>query len=87
MPQMLPNAAVQGVLILCHPPIAQNVPKGLDQLARIGFAAFNTALDDKYLGVAIAPSARSLCHPWCTATRNRPLARPRRSSRFRVNLP
>jgi hypothetical protein len=56
---MLPNAAIQGVLIRRGPSLARGIPKSLDQLARIGFAAFATSLDSKTLKVAIAPAEAS----------------------------
>jgi uncharacterized protein YfaS (alpha-2-macroglobulin family) len=59
-PQMLPNAAVEAVLVRRGPPLAKGVPSGLDKLARIGLAPFNVALDGKYLEVEIAPAAASL---------------------------
>jgi uncharacterized protein YfaS (alpha-2-macroglobulin family) len=56
---MLPNASVEGVLIRRGAPLSKGVPQGLDQLARIGFAAFSTSLDDKYVKVNIAPAHAS----------------------------
>jgi uncharacterized protein YfaS (alpha-2-macroglobulin family) len=59
-PQMLPNAAVEAVLVRRGTPLAKGVPNGLDKLARIGFATFNVALDAKYVNVEIVPAAASL---------------------------
>ncbi len=56
---MLPNAAIEGVLIRRGPSLARGIPKSLDQLARIGFAAFTTNLDSKTLKIAIAPAQPS----------------------------
>ena len=56
---MEPNAAVEGVLIRRGRSIASGVPKGLDQLARVGFAAFTTSLDDRYLKVRLVPAQAS----------------------------
>src|SRR5262249_52748892 len=56
---MVPNASVQGVLIRRGPSLAKGLPKGLDQLARIGFAPFTTALDSKTLKLQIAPAKAS----------------------------
>jgi uncharacterized protein YfaS (alpha-2-macroglobulin family) len=53
---MLPNAAVQAILVRRGPSIAQKVPKGLDKLSRIGFASFEVALDAKYLAVDVKPA-------------------------------
>jgi uncharacterized protein YfaS (alpha-2-macroglobulin family) len=53
-PQMLPNAAVEAVLVRRGTPLSQGVPPGLGKLARAGFAPFEVALDDKYVKVAVA---------------------------------
>ncbi len=52
---MLPNAAVQVVLVRRGRPLSSGVPTGLDKLARTGFAPFEVALDGKYLRVDVAP--------------------------------
>lgn len=56
-PEMLPNAAVEAVLVRRGKPLAQGVPAGLDKhkLARAGFATFEVALDAKYLKLDIRP--------------------------------
>jgi len=59
-PQMLPNAAVEAVLVRRGAPLSKGVPSGLDELARIGLAPFDVALDAKYVKVEIAPAAASL---------------------------
>ncbi len=53
---MLPNAAVQVVLVRRGRPLSSGVPTGLDKLERTGFAPFEVALDAKYLRVDIAPA-------------------------------
>ncbi|MBV9104234.1 MAG: alpha-2-macroglobulin family protein [Candidatus Eremiobacteraeota bacterium] len=56
---MLPNASVEALLIRRGPPLSRGVPKGLDQLARIGFAAFATKLDGKVVKIALKPTQKS----------------------------
>jgi uncharacterized protein YfaS (alpha-2-macroglobulin family) len=58
-PEMLPNAAVEAVLIRQGVPLSQVEPGSLENLVRIGFAPFKTNLDNQYLKVTetlIAPS-------------------------------
>ncbi|MBW4583585.1 MAG: alpha-2-macroglobulin family protein [Tildeniella nuda ZEHNDER 1965/U140] len=50
-PDMLPNAAVEAVLIRQGKPLAQLEPGSLDKLVRIGFAPFETDLKPQYLKV------------------------------------
>ena len=57
---MLPNAAVEAVLVRRGKPLSQSIPTGLGKLARAGFAPFNVALDDKYLNVRVRTSAATL---------------------------
>ncbi|MDX2242074.1 MAG: alpha-2-macroglobulin family protein, partial [Leptolyngbyaceae cyanobacterium bins.302] len=57
LPDMMPNAAVEAVLVRQGKPIAQTEPGSLDGLVRIGFAPFNTNLDDRYLKVEVTPPA------------------------------
>ncbi|WP_413172477.1 MG2 domain-containing protein [Anabaena azotica] len=62
-PEMLPNAAVEAVLVRQGKPINQVEPQNLaslDKLARIGFAPFKVNLSDKYLQVQIKPNQTSL---------------------------
>lgn len=62
-PEMLPNAAVEAVLVRQGKPINQLETKGsesLENLARIGFVPFQVNLEDKYLKVAINPSFKTL---------------------------
>ncbi|NEP46244.1 MAG: alpha-2-macroglobulin family protein, partial [Okeania sp. SIO2H7] len=54
-PEMVPNAAVEAVLVRQGPPLEEVEPGSLDSLAQVGFAPFNTDLGDKYLKVEIAP--------------------------------
>jgi alpha-2-macroglobulin len=51
-PEMLPNAAVEAVLVRQGEPLSQVKPGSLDQLVSIGFAPFQVSLNDKYLTVA-----------------------------------
>lgn len=50
-PDMVPNAAVEAVLVRQGKPVAQVEPGSLKDLTRIGFAAFTTNLDDRYLKI------------------------------------
>lgn len=50
-PDMLPNAAVEAVLVRQGKPLDQVEPGSLDKLVRIGFAPFNTDLASQYLKV------------------------------------
>ncbi len=50
-PDMLPNAAVEAVLIRQGKPLAELEPNSLDKLVRIGFAPFSTDLSGQYLQV------------------------------------
>lgn len=57
-PDMLPNAAVEAVLVRQGKPIAQLEPGSLDNLVRIGFTPFSTNLNNQYLkvGLTVTPS-------------------------------
>lgn len=55
-PEMLPNAAVEAVLVRQGKPLAQTEPGTLNGLVRVGFAPFSTITDEKYLKVEIAPT-------------------------------
>lgn len=55
-PEMLPNAAVQAVLVRQGEPLAQVEPGNLEDLVQIGFAPFKTSVSDKYLQVQITPA-------------------------------
>jgi alpha-2-macroglobulin len=52
-PEMLPNAAVEAVLVRQGEPISKVEPNTVDNLVRIGFAPFSTSLEDKYLQVKV----------------------------------
>jgi alpha-2-macroglobulin len=55
-PDMVPNAAIQAVLIRQGKPLEQTEPGSLDKLTRIGFVPFNTSLDEHYLQVEVNPA-------------------------------
>lgn len=59
-PEMLPNAAVEAVLVRQGKPLNQIEPGSLENLAKIGFAPFKVNLEDKYLKVQINPVEKSL---------------------------
>lgn len=54
LPDMVPNAAVEAVLVRQGKPLAQTEPGSLNGLVRMGFAPFSTTLDDRYLNVEVA---------------------------------
>ena len=54
-PEMLPNAAVEAVLVRQGEPLDQLEPGSLENLVRIGLAPFDISLDDRYLSVEINP--------------------------------
>jgi uncharacterized protein YfaS (alpha-2-macroglobulin family) len=53
---MLPNAAVEAVLVRQGAPLSQVEPGSLDKLVRIGFAPLTVGLDDRYLKLDITPA-------------------------------
>jgi len=57
---MLPNAAVQAVLVRQGKPLNQVEPGSLENLAKIGFASFKINTEDKYLKVQVNPVEKSL---------------------------
>ncbi|WP_193197407.1 alpha-2-macroglobulin family protein [Nostoc sp. MG11] len=59
-PEMLPNAAVEAVLVRQGTPISQVEAGSLDNLVRIGFAPFKVNLEDKYLKLQVKPVQTSL---------------------------
>jgi uncharacterized protein YfaS (alpha-2-macroglobulin family) len=59
-PQMLPNAAVEAVLVRRGAALANGEPPALKHLSGVGFATFEVALDAKYLKVALKPQAATL---------------------------
>ncbi|PZV13974.1 MAG: hypothetical protein DCF22_09675, partial [Leptolyngbya sp.] len=58
-PDMVPNAAVEAVLIRQGKPLEQTEPGSLNDLVQIGFTPFNTELGDRYLNVEIQPTVGS----------------------------
>ena len=61
---MLPNAAVEAVLVRQGKPLNQVEPGSLDNLVKIGFAPFKVNLEDKYLKVQVNPVA-NIFRTWC----------------------
>lgn len=59
-PEMLPNAAVQAVLIRQGQPLEQLEPGSVEDLVKIGFAPFNINLAAKYLQVEVTPSQEKI---------------------------
>ncbi len=59
-PEMLPNAAVQAVLVRHGKPLNQVEPGSLDKLVKIGFADFQVNLQNKQLKVQVKPTQTSL---------------------------
>ena len=59
-PDMLPNAAVEAVLVRRGAPLGANPPASLGLLSRIGFAPFDVAFDAKYLKVGLQPQQAKL---------------------------
>jgi hypothetical protein len=59
-PEMLPNAAVEAVLVRRGAPLGATPPAGLSTLSRIGFASFEVAYDSKYLNVKLEPRLATL---------------------------
>ncbi|MBV9972194.1 MAG: Ig-like domain-containing protein [Candidatus Eremiobacteraeota bacterium] len=55
-PDMLPNAAVEAVLVRRGKPLQQLAAGSLDSLVKIGFASFTTNVDRKHLKVGIHPA-------------------------------
>jgi uncharacterized protein YfaS (alpha-2-macroglobulin family) len=59
-PDMLPNAAVEALLVRRGRSLGANPPAGLGQLSRLGFAPFDVSFDAKYLSVALHPKLSTL---------------------------
>lgn len=59
-PDMLPNAAIEAVLVRQGEPIEKLQPGQVDNLVRIGFAPFNTKLDNQYLQLKLTPELPSI---------------------------
>lgn len=59
-PEMLPNAAVEAVLVRQGTPLAQIEPGSLENLAQIGFTPLQINLNEKYLQVLVTPKQTEL---------------------------
>ena len=59
-PEMLPNAAVEAVLVRQGKPISELEPGSLENLAKIGFTPFKINLEDQYLQVQVNPQQAKL---------------------------
>ncbi len=59
-PEMLPNAAVQVVLVRQGVSLDQVEAGTVKDLVKIGFAPFSTSLDEKYLQVEVSPQLESV---------------------------
>ncbi|MEH2277103.1 MAG: alpha-2-macroglobulin [Nostoc sp.] len=59
-PEMLPNAAIEAVLVRQGKPLNQVEPGSLDNLVKIGFTPFKVNLEDKYLKLQVKPVQASL---------------------------
>jgi alpha-2-macroglobulin len=59
-PDMLPNAAVEAVLIRRGQPLSQVEPGKLENLVRIGFTPFDLSLKEKTLKVEVLPTQASI---------------------------
>ncbi|WP_293197582.1 MULTISPECIES: alpha-2-macroglobulin [unclassified Microcoleus] len=59
-PEMLPNAAVEAVLVRQGKSLKELEPGSLDKLVKVGFAPFQTSLDAKYLKVQVTPQKTEL---------------------------
>jgi len=57
---MLPNAAVEAVLVRTGPALSTLQPGSLDSLSRVGFAPFSISLGSKYLKVGISPASAKI---------------------------
>lgn len=66
-PEMLPNAAVEAVLLRQGAPLEQGTVEGLKDLVRIGFAPFKTNLGDRTLSASVTPE-RATLQPGATQT-------------------
>lgn len=59
-PEMLPNAAVEAVLVRQGKSLKELEPGSLENLVKIGFAPFQASLDAKYLKVQVTPQQTEL---------------------------
>lgn len=65
-PDMLPNAAIEAVLIRQGLPLDKVEPESVENLMQVGFAPFKINLEDKYLQLKITPNQTEL-QPGATA--------------------
>jgi alpha-2-macroglobulin len=59
-PEMLPNAAVEAVLVRQGKPLNETETGSVDKLVKIGFSPFNLNLEEQYLKVKITPQLTEL---------------------------
>ncbi|VXD16882.1 conserved exported hypothetical protein [Planktothrix serta PCC 8927] len=59
-PEMLPNAAVEAVLVRQGKPLSELEPGSLENLAKIGLTPFKINLEDQYLQVQVNPQKEKL---------------------------
>ena len=59
-PGMLPNAAVEALLVRRGKALSSGLPPNLKHLSRVGFASFEVALDAKYLKIDVRPASATL---------------------------
>ncbi|GAB4347103.1 MAG: hypothetical protein OHK0047_41080 [Leptolyngbyaceae cyanobacterium] len=57
--EMMPNAAVEAILVRQGKPLEQETPGSLDGLVRIGLAPFATDVNEHYLKVELTPATGS----------------------------
>ncbi len=65
-PDMLPNAAIEAVLIRQGLPLEKVEPESVENLMQVGFTPFKINLEDKYLQLQITPNSPEL-QPGTTA--------------------
>ena len=53
--EMLPNAAIQAVLVRQGEDLSELEPDSVEALSRVGFASFTTDLGDRYLDIDVSP--------------------------------
>jgi uncharacterized protein YfaS (alpha-2-macroglobulin family) len=59
-PEMLPNAAVEAVLVRQGTPLSEAEPGSFEKLTKIGFATFETDLKEQSLQVKVTPTQTEL---------------------------
>lgn len=75
--EMLPNAAVEAVLVRRGKPLSQQEPGSLQNLASIGFAPFQTSLAERSLQVKVTP---------LQGTKTQPLLQPGQQQTLQFEL-